>query len=119
MSIGRPSFYLASLLEDTQTRLLYDRLVLERDHPERKLLIPKFRRKKKCARHPSSVIEAFISVGATTIRQMPQTDSQAAQTDSKAAQSDLQGPQNDLQGSRGDLKNAQNSLRRSSHDEDS
>jgi hypothetical protein len=98
MSIGRPSFYLASLLEDAETRLLYDRLVLERDHPESKLLIPKFRRKKKFARHPSSAIEAIVSAGETAHRQMPQTDSQVPLTD---------------------LNETEKSARHSSHDEDS
>ena len=105
MSIGRPSFYLASLLEDTETRLLYDRLVLERDHPESKLLIPKVRRKKKFARHPSSAIEAIVSVGETADDQMPQTDSRVPQTD-------LQRPQSEL-------NDAETFLRHSSHDEDS
>jgi hypothetical protein len=65
MSIGRPSFYLAALLDEAETRLLYDRLVLESDHAENKLLIPKFRRKKNSLRCPSTAIEAIVSVRET------------------------------------------------------
>jgi hypothetical protein len=87
MSIGRPSFYPAALLDDAETRLLYDRLVLESDHPENKLLIPKFRRKKNSVRCPSTAIEAIVTVGKTA-------DSHALQSDLRVLQGDLDEAQN-------------------------
>ena len=53
MNIGRPHFYLATLLDSDETRALYDRLVLECGDAESKLLIPKVRRRSKPARSMS------------------------------------------------------------------
>jgi len=61
MSLGKPSYYLAALLDSTEARSLYGRLVLERDHPERKLLIPRMRRKGGPARRHFCVIEMLVS----------------------------------------------------------
>jgi len=49
MCIGRPFFYLATLLDSVETRALYDRLVLECSDPGSELLIPKVRRRSKSA----------------------------------------------------------------------
>ena len=81
MSIGRSSFISLRCLM-TPVLLLYDRLVLESDHPENKLLIPKFRRKKNSVRCPSTAIEAIVTVGKTA-------DSHALQSDLRVLQGDL------------------------------
>jgi hypothetical protein len=76
------------LLEDAETKLLYDRLVLERNQPESKLLIPKLRQKKKFARHPSSAIEAIMSVSATADGQVLRSQLNQADNVSKHSSRD-------------------------------
>ncbi len=63
MSIRRPSFYLASLLDTDEARLLYDRLALECDSPEIKLLIPRIRRREKLRPRSRFATEGVISAG--------------------------------------------------------
>jgi hypothetical protein len=60
MSIGRPYFYLATLLDSAETRALYDRLVLECGDSESELLIPKVRRRSKSARSMSGANLYFV-----------------------------------------------------------
>jgi hypothetical protein len=70
MSIGRPFFYLATLLDSPEARSIHDRLALESDHPERKLVTPKIRRRPNSLRRDLRALEALaaFAIDAANVR---------------------------------------------------